>query len=156
MKRSCAPRHGLTLSLSLGIVLPSGRLTSPSSRTSQLQCPIISYSISTITAQRLTQLAPIRFGKLPSVCEGDEAVRSPSASGHVPSLLIIWQTSQDPFASARSSRLPCKIMRRRPVSHWSLTRSPCNSRVATPSNRSLPVCKAKLWPSVNSKEAIGS
>jgi hypothetical protein len=79
---------------------------------------------------------------------------TPPPTAHRSSQLAIWPTDQNPLTFARFLRLPCRIMRRMRVSHWSLTHSPCIFRIVTPPNSSLPFCKSKFWPSVNSKEAI--
>jgi hypothetical protein len=105
----------------------------------------------------------LSFGKLnprPTTPRTHLAVSSPFSSheptpppkAHGPSLLAIWPTGQNPLASVRFLKLPCRIMRRISVSYWSLTHPLCNFRVATLPNLSLP----PFWPSVNSKEAIES
>ena len=58
---------------------------------------------------------------------------SPAPRDTLSSLLAIWATNMNPLTCKPFSNLPYRSMRRRRVSHWHNTRSPSNSRIATPS-----------------------
>jgi hypothetical protein len=68
----------------------------------------------------------------------------------IPSLLTIWQTSQNLLSLKQSSSLPCGLTRKKLASLWLNIHSLNSYRVVTPPRTSLPSCKAKYMPLMNS------